>query len=338
MESSNTLWTILKVWVLLLAAGVLYYIWSNRAAPQLENQIEQEQETPVTNVAVRIGAIKQMTLHGYVVGYGNVEPEPATADHPAAEARVTIAWPAVISEVRCVEGQQVDKGQALFVVDRNIFGSEIGRLRKLLGDTQPATIPDELTVTSPIAGTVAALDVHPGEVALPTAAAVDIVNTDRLDLRVSIPAWQAGSISPGQQASIDLPADPATSSTPIDSTVQRIDPGVDPKTNLATVDVGVPAHRKIRPGEFGRVSIASESLPDCLVVPADSIVRDSLDRPFIAMVSDDHKQATLKLVEPGLREGDWVQVKAAGLAAGQTIVTTGAYGLLFQSGITVLNP
>ncbi len=123
-----------------------------------------------------------------------------------------------------------------------------------------------------------------------------------------------------------------------DSKVERVDRAVDPKTNLVSVDISVPKGRAIRPGEFSRVAIAQEERLDCLVVPADSIVRDSLDRPFVAMVSDDRKQATLKLVEPGLREGDWVQVSARGLEEGQTIVVSGAYGLLFRSDIKVLNP
>lgn len=341
MESPRTISNILKVWVLLLAAGVLYYIWKARAAPPLENQVEQEEEVAHTDVAVRIGTIKQMTLHGYVVGYGNVEPEPATADRPAADARITVAWPSVISEVRCIEGQHVEKGQPLLVVDRNIFSNEIDRARRLLGVTRPAAESgaDEIMMTSPIGGTVQTLGIHPGEIALPTVTAVEIVNTDRLVITIGIPAWQAASISPGQRASIELPADPTMPASPsLSSAVERVDPNVDPKTNLTTVDVIVPAGRGLRPGQFGRVAVTSQSRPDCLVVPADSIVRDSLDRPYIALVSDDHKQATMTLVQPGLREGDWEQVSAEGLEPGQTIVVSGAYGLLFQSDITVLNP
>jgi hypothetical protein len=77
---------------------------------------------------------------------------------------------------------------------------------------------------------------------------------------------------------------------------------------------------------------------DCLVVPADAIVRDALDRPFIGIVTEDRKQATLRPVFPGLREGDWVQVTGDGIAADQTIVVGGAYALQFRNDINVLNP
>jgi hypothetical protein len=326
MESSRTVSAILKLWVLVVAAGALYYIWQDRTAPPLASQVEQDEEITHTDVAVRIGAVKQMTLRGHIVGYGSVEGAPATAELPAAEARVTVDWPAEVLQVQCVEGQHVDIGQMLFVVKP---------AQRISDQTQPT----DDTIRSPISGTVVSLDIHPGEVALPTATAVRIVDLDRLVIAAGIPAWQAAAISVGQRAEVEIPADPKFgAAVTFDSKVERVDRAVDPKTNLVSVDISVPKGQAVRLGEFARVAITQEERPDCLVVPADSIVRDSLDRPFVAMVSDDHKQATLKLVEPGLREGDWVQVSASGLEAGQTIVISGAYGLLFRSDIKVLNP
>ena len=182
------------------------------------------------------------------------------------------------------------------------------------------------------------MDIHAGEVALPPTTAVKIVDLDRLVVAAGIPPWQAAAISAGQKAEIEIPADPVNGSAlKIDSKVERVDRAVDPKTNLVSVDIVIPPGQAVRPGQLARVSIAREER-NCLVVPADSIVRDSLDRPFVAMVSDDRKQAILRPVEPGLREGDWVEMKAPGLDAGQTIVVSGAYGLLFRSDIKVLNP
>jgi membrane fusion protein (multidrug efflux system) len=161
---------------------------------------------------------------------------------------------------------------------------------------------------------------------------------DRLVMAAGIPAWQAAAISAGQAAQIEIPADPAMGgAVKFESTVQRVDGAADVKTNLVSVDVGVPAGRGVRPGQFGRVSIISREQPDCLVAPADAIVRDALDRPYIGVVSEDRKQAILKPVTPGLRDGDWVQVTAEGLEPDQTIVVGGAYGLLFRSDIRVLN-
>ena len=314
MEATKIVSAALKLWVFLMLAGALWFLWSQRAAPPRASEVEAAEQVKHTDVEVRIGTIRKMTLHGYVVGFGNVEPAPATADEPAAEARLTVDWPAVVSEVRCIEGQHVDKGQALFVAK-------------------------SAPVTSPIAGTVVAIDIHPGEVALPTKTAVDVVDLDRLVLAVGIPVWQAAEISAGQTAQIEIPADPLHGqSLKFDSIVQRVDRAADAATNLVSVDVGIPGGRGVRPGQFGWVSIISRQQPDCLVVPADAIVRDASDRPYIAAVSEDRKQAVLKPVATGLRDGDWVQVTGEGLQPDQTIVVSGAYGLLFRSDIRVLNP
>ncbi len=314
MESTKIVAAAVKLWVLLILAGAIYFLWwEERTAPPLASDIERADQIKHTDVEVRIGTIRKMALHGYVVGFGNVEPAPATADAPAAEARVTVDWPAVVSEVRCVEGQHVDKGQLLFV-------------------------SKSFPTRSPIGGTVVAIDIHPGEVALPTTTAVDIVDLDRLVLAAGIPAWEAAEISAGQTAEIEIPADPTNgASLKFDSKVQRVDRAADAKTNLVSVDSAIPPGLGVRPGQFGRVSIISKEQPDCLVVPADAIVRDALDRPYVGMVSEDRKQAILKPVTPGLRDGDWVQVTAEGLEAGQTIVVGGAYGLLFRSDIRVLD-
>jgi membrane fusion protein, multidrug efflux system len=323
MEATRIVSAVVKLWVLALVAGAIYFLWRGQAKPPLAGQLEEEENIAHTNVDVKIGTIRKMTLHGYVVGYGNVEAEPAMKDQPAADARITVDWPAIVSEVRCVEGQHVDKGQALFVSRPERF---------------PAEAVSE-TSTSPIRGTIVSLNIHAGEVALPNQTAVEVVDLDRLVVATGIPAWQAAEIAVGQQASVEVPADPTRGSLiKFDSKVERIDRAVDPKTNLISVDIAVPAKLDLRPGQLARASIISSERPDCLVVPADAIVRDALDRPFVGVVSDDHKQAVLKLVEPGLREGDWVQVTGNGIAADETIVVGGAYALQYRNDINVLNP
>ncbi len=317
MEANRVVSAVVKLWVLAFIGGALYFLWKDRAAPPLASQFEAAESITHTNVEVRVGTIKKMTLHGYVVGFGNVEGAPATADEGAADARVSVDWPVVVSEVRCVEGQHVEKGQTLFVVAK----------------------PANLAVTSPIGGTVVSLDIHGGEVALPTKTAVEVVDLDRLVVAAGVPVWQGAEIKAGEQATVEIPADPVRgASLKFDSSVARVDPAADPKTNLVGVDITIPLNQGARPGQFARVSIISGQQVDCLGVPADAIVRDALDRPFIGIVSDDRKQAILKPVTPGLREGDWVQVTGDGIAADQTIVVSGAYALQYRSDINVLNP
>jgi membrane fusion protein (multidrug efflux system) len=320
MQATKIVSGVVKLWILAMAAGALYFLWAQRAKPPLENDIEQAENIARTNVDVRIGSIQKMPLSGYTIGYGTVEPQPATAANPSADARITVSWPAAVSEVRCIEGQLVEKGDPLFVA-------------------LAASAPTAEEIKSPIAGAVVTINIHRGEVALPTQTAIEVIDLNRLVIATQIPAWQAKEVALGQSASVEIPADGASSNaTKFNSTVERIDPSADPKTNLVSIDITAPPKLPIRPGQLARVSIETSKLENCLAVPADAIVRDELDRPFLGIVSDDRKQATLRPITPGIRDGDWVQVTGEGISAGQTIVVQGAYALAYRDDINVLNP
>ena len=91
-------------------AGLAWLVWFKPA------KSEEAEKKPETEVPVQVGKLKQVTLHGYVTAYGTVEPEPA-GERPAASARVVAAVAGVVTEVKCVEGQRVEKGAVLFQLD-----------------------------------------------------------------------------------------------------------------------------------------------------------------------------------------------------------------------------
>ena len=74
---------------------------------------------------------------------------------------------------------------------------------------------------------------------------------------------------------------------------------------------------------------------NCLAAPAASVVTDESGKSVIALVNGD--EATQVPVRAGLREGDWVEIEAPGLKAGDTVVTVGAYGLPEKTKIRVQN-
>jgi multidrug efflux pump subunit AcrA (membrane-fusion protein) len=309
---SAALSTIVKLWLLAMIAGALWYISSDRAAPPTEGRQEAAEAIARTSVDVRVGVIEKKTLRQAVVAYGTVEAAPASVGGSAAISRLTVDWPAVIPAVRCVEGQPVHKGEPLFVCK----GAD---------------------VVSPIDGTVTMVDIHPGEVALPTRPVVEIVDLNRLVLAAGASATVAGALKVGTPATIQLPG-----GEKIESKVQRIDPAADTASGLVGVDVAIPAgHGAMRGallGQFAKVTFYLHEVADALVAPADAIVRDSLDRPEIAVVSEDRKEARLEPIQLGISQDDEVQVIGDDLSAGQTIVVGGAYALNFRSDIHILNP
>jgi len=88
--------------------------WLKGAAHQ-----EQEKEAE-TEVPVKIAHVEKATLHGYVEGFGIIQPQPAAGGKPGAGVTVTSPVAGVISVVYCEGGKTVDEGAPLFQLDDRI--------------------------------------------------------------------------------------------------------------------------------------------------------------------------------------------------------------------------
>jgi membrane fusion protein (multidrug efflux system) len=99
---------------------------------------EPEEEKTVTEVAVQVGKVTRVTLHARVDTYGTVEAEPATADRPAASARIASPSAGIVMEASVSEGQQVKKGAVLFRLDTRAADATIARAQQTVERARPA--------------------------------------------------------------------------------------------------------------------------------------------------------------------------------------------------------
>ena len=97
--------------VVVLGLGIYALVKSRGSASGSGDEAAPENVPSV--VTVQLGALKQMTLHRYVSGYGTVEAAPATADQPAAGAQLAAPTAGVVTKVNVIEGRQVQKGDVL---------------------------------------------------------------------------------------------------------------------------------------------------------------------------------------------------------------------------------
>jgi len=112
-----------------------------------------------------------------------------------------------------------------------------------------------------------------------------------------------------------------------------IGPQVDPLTDTVLVRASLNHDSGLRTGQFVSVRILVEERPDCLAAPIESVVtRDGAS--VIAVVEGEN--AKLKGINPGLRDGNLIEVSGEGLQEGLTIVTQGVYGLPPKTRIRVL--
>ncbi len=334
---------VIVVVCLAVVAGLVWLVGFKRA-----NSDEAEQK-PETEVPVQVGKITRVTLHGYVTAYGTVEPEPA-GERPAASTRVVASVAGVVTEVKCVQGQHVEKGAVLFQLDPRAadvaveFAEKtVERERKLLqieGTSQRALQDAEqqlaaaraqralLQVQSPLTGTVVRVSVKPGEAADLTTPLAEVIDLDRLVVKTAIPASEAGELKPGQEAQVS--SQPAVSGT-----LSFISPAVDTNNGTVLAWARLPAGSGLRPGQFVPLRIVTEVQTNCLAAPEASVVTDIHGHSVISLVSGD--EAAQTPVQTGLRENGWVEVKGSGLKEGDSVVTVGAYGLPEKTKIRVVS-
>jgi membrane fusion protein (multidrug efflux system) len=337
--------TVFIIVFLAAVAGLAWLVWFKPA------KREEAEKKPDTEVPVHVGKIKRVTLRGYVTAYGTVEAEPA-GERPAASARVAPSVPGVVTEVKCVEGQRVDKGALLFQLDSRAADvaaafaeKSLERQKKLVqvDGTSQKTLQDAeqqlaaaraqqalLRVQAPLAGTVVRVNVRPGEAVDLTTALAEVIDLDRLVASAQVPSSELAALKAAQPA--EVLAD--KSGPPVLGAVSYISSEVDPKTGTALVRASVPANSGLRPGQFVTLRIVSEEHKDRLAVPVESVVKDAEGSTVIALVQGD--KAAQKAVKTGLREGGLIEVEADGLQADMPVVTEGAYGLPKETRIRVL--
>ena len=335
---------------LAVAAGLVWFVWFKPGKPEAPEKVVE------ADVPVHIGKVARVTLHGYVIAYGTVEAEPG-GERPAASAHVGPAVPGVVTEVKCAEGQHVDKGAVLFQLDTraadvavDFAEKSLDRQKKLVqvdGTSQKTLQEAEqalataraqralLQVQSPLAGVVTKVNTRLGEAADLTTVLAEVVDPDRLVVSVNVPTAELAEVKAGQPVEVT----PADSTNGVSTAVAYASPQLDPKTGSGLVRAGLPAGGKLRPGQFAKVKIMVAEHKDCLAVPLASVAKDKTGGTFIALVEGE--KAMLKPVKTGLREDEQVEVEGDGVEADKPVVTEGAYGIImtqqFATKIRVVN-
>lgn len=340
-----------KLRTLIATVGALTALAMNGCKPAA-----QEEEAKIaTEVAVQIAKVTRTTLRARVEAYGTVEAEPAGGGKPAGAARLAAPVAGVVLSVPAKEGEQVEAGAIIVKLDDRLARSSLAlaeqqfeRQKKLLtieGTSQKAFQEAEQQVAigkaqlalvhliSPLAGTVARINVQPGQAVDLNTVVAEVVDLNRLVVTTGVPAAEASVLKTGQVAEIFSDNNDKAIAT---GSVSFVGPTVDAKTGTVLVRISVPKDARLRPGQFARVRIVSEERAGRLAVPIESVVTDVEGHSVVTVVEGD--KATQKAVKVGVRDGGLVEVEGEGLKEGDTVVTVGAYGLPKETKVRVVKP
>ena len=180
------------------------------------------------------------------------------------------------------------------------------------------------TLRAPLAGVVTAMTAvvgAPVDVAQPL---VEIADPSALDVLVGVVPADAAAVRPGAAVALAAGESPDAAAV-AEGVVGEVAPAVDTLTRAVVVRVRVtrPA-RPLRIGEtlFARIVVATHR--GAVTVPAEALVPDG--EGFKVFVVDSSGVAHAQPVTVGARTGTLAEI-LAGVRAGETVVTYGAYGM-----------
>lgn len=282
------------------------------------------------------------------------------APRPGSVAELGAPGPTRVSKIFVAPGDRVWPGQALIAFDQTTFAAEAQtaqaayvnaqhayeRARRL---TDAGILPRKeleqatadlasaratagvarhtealATLRTPIAGVVTRMDAVLGSPVDAGKPLVEVADPAVLDVRLTLSPTQAGQVKPGAQVSL-AGGQSAAGEALGTGVVADVGASVDTLSHGVPVRVRVtrPA-RTLRIGEtvFGRIAVASH--PNAVTVPNDALVPEG--EGYKVFVVDSAGIALSRDVEVGGRTDAMAEI-TKGLAAGETVVTYGAYGV-----------
>lgn len=334
---------------------------------------ETAEADPVPEVTVTVAPVVRTTLHGYVTGWGKVDPESATRGNPPASAAIAAPVAGLVTAILCSEGEQVRQGATLFRLDSRIADVAVERARQAvqfaeslvqrqeqLGPGQATSqrayqeAKQQLTaaqnelntaevqrrlldVTAPIGGTVMRINAKLGDAVDPSKVLAEMIDLNRLVVNAAVRSVDARQVKRGQRIELSPGASPGVA--PSDAPALRVTSTIEyiaSQVDPASDTVLVRARVPATSGlRPGQFVNVSVAVDERPNRLAVPVqsVVQGADGPEIALVQGD--AAVRTRVTTGLREADLVEVEGEGLREGMSVVVQGAYGLPTRSKIKI---
>ncbi len=288
--------------------------------------------------------IQQAPLYGIA--------EPASG----GDAAIVVPMEATIISLLVTNGAHVSAGEAVAAlsaspasrldlakagVDATTTGAALARARRLRGDglmsdadletarsaaRAAALVRDslasragQLTLHAPFAGSVEGLTAHVGDLVAMGAPLARVVAGDRLRARFGIDPQLARRAHAGMSIAVTLPGSGASLAT----TVQSVDPVVDPATRQASLIARLPPGSTVSPGEIIQATLDMAGTAASVSIPYAALLDDG-GTSYVFVI--DKSIAHRRTVGVGPTQGNIVAI-TAGLKAGERVAISGGTAL-----------
>ncbi|MCT8140395.1 efflux RND transporter periplasmic adaptor subunit [Anaerobacillus sp. CMMVII] len=186
------------------------------------------------------------------------------------------------------------------------------------------------TLTSPINGTIAELNVTENQIAPPNSALATVVNLNPIIATFHVNSYQVVQLAENMKATLVIEG----LQNEIKSKIQVVSPTINPQTNLFKVEIPIENDgERIKGGMRVIAYIDLGGIEKANVIPTESILYDE-NSPYVFIVKDGiAKRQDITL---GIRSGNVIEVHE-GITLGDQVVTRGKERLTDGVEITVRN-
>ncbi|MEO8726389.1 MAG: efflux RND transporter periplasmic adaptor subunit [Acidobacteriaceae bacterium] len=178
-------------------------------------------------------------------------------------------------------------------------------------------------IRSPIDGVVTERLPYTGETPAAGTPLLTIMDTDVIIAKAHMPQASAQQLKVGDPATLTV----SGIDHPVAGKVTLVSPALDPNSTTVEVWMAVPnKDHQLKPGSATTVDVVAHKVADALAVPKSAIVQS--DKGSAVMLVSADQTAHTQPVETGITDSqqELVQI-TSGVKAGDTVVTTSAYGL-----------
>lgn len=172
------------------------------------------------------------------------------------------------------------------------------------------------SVTSPISGHIAAINVHSGELASPQMTAVTVVNMDKVKVKVNVSENAISFVKSGATVPVSIDVLKKT----VSGDVASVGPQSDPSTRAFPVEIMLDnKNDEIRPGMVASLKLPVGMSKGAVSLPADAAIeREGIYYVFVL----ENNTAREKQVKTGIITDQLVEIKE-GVSKGQTVIVNG---------------
>lgn len=206
--------------------------------------------------------------------------------------------------------------------------AELGYQQARVQQIQAQRTFEDSRCQAPFAGMLVSRLVDRYQSVAPGAPTVRIAATAKLEAVVSIPESEARDFHDGQSAEFVLVQD---TSKIFSGKLKSIDRAVEVRNRTVTARIEIPnPGNALRPGMVGRARILRRKIAQAVVVPSTAVLRMQNGTVVVLARNGKAEQVPVRL---GPATGDSVVVET-GVAAGDTLITTGAFQVATGTKIT----